>query len=112
MATNLSLNPAANDLDHWRGYFINRVEQELADIAGTPWGFMCACVILEVLIRMTHGRGSGDVQLKEYETFARRWMPGIWSFRYVQQTVTITQHKKGGIIKRREKESPCHRRCI
>lgn len=69
---------------------------------------MCACVILEVLVRMVNGRGAGDIQLKEYEKFARRWLPTYWSFVYRQKTVTITQHKKGGVIikKRRRKSLP------
>ena len=61
------------DLAYWKQYFLDRVD-ELRAIAGTPFGFTGACILVEVLTRLTRGTGKWKSGRKEYEQFDVDWL--------------------------------------
>lgn len=40
----------------------------------TPWGFICACILIELLARMVNGIGRGKLTRQQYEAFVVEWM--------------------------------------
>ncbi|MDX2105033.1 MAG: hypothetical protein SFY67_01400 [Candidatus Melainabacteria bacterium] len=68
----------SRDLANWKKYFIDRVD-ELRAIAGTPFGFAGACILIEVLSRLTRGTGKGKSGRLDYEQFVCDWMPKKYS---------------------------------
>lgn len=76
-----------SDFVYWKQYFIDRVD-ELRAIAGTPFGFAGACVLIEVLSRLTRGTGKGKSGRKDYEQFVSDWLPKKYSdFKYAKRVI-------------------------
>lgn len=76
-----------SDLGNWKQYFIARVD-ELRAIAGTPFGFVGACVLIEVLSRLTRGTGKGKSGRIDYEQFVSDWLPKKYSdFKYAKRVI-------------------------
>lgn len=40
----------------------------------TPWGFICACILIELLARMVNGIGRGKLTRQQFEAFVVEWM--------------------------------------
>lgn len=77
----------SSDLGNWKQYFIDRVD-ELRAIAGTPFGFVGACVLIEVLSRLTRGTGKGKSGRIDYEQFVSDWLPKKYSdFKYAKRVI-------------------------
>lgn len=105
---NRKLVPSAENLDYWKAYFQDRVG-ELEPINGTVWGFVCACILLEVLTKLVNGKGTEKITRAEYERFIQDWLPATYStFRYAKRV----RIKTGGKTTVRDKSLPTQMYCI
>lgn len=61
----------------------------------TPWGFICACILIELLARMVNGIGRGKLTRQQYEAFVVEWMDAYGPqaehpFKYNSTVVRLT----------------------
>ncbi len=61
----------------------------------TPWGFICACILIELLARMVNGIGRGKLTRQQYEAFVVEWMDDYGPqaehpFKYNSMVVRLT----------------------
>jgi hypothetical protein len=61
------------DLSYWKSYLHARVA-EIEPLMATPWGFICACILIELLARMVNGIGRGKLTRQQFEAFVLEWM--------------------------------------
>lgn len=61
------------DLLYWKSYLHARLD-EIEPLMTTPWGFICACILIELLARMVNGIGRGKLTRQQYEAFVVEWM--------------------------------------
>ncbi|CAN5442529.1 hypothetical protein BH11CYA1_BH11CYA1_10510 [soil metagenome] len=64
---------APMDLLYWKSYLQDRVA-EIEPLMTTPWGFICACILIELLARMVNGIGRGKLTRQQFEAFVVEWM--------------------------------------
>lgn len=61
------------DLSYWKSYLHARVA-EIEPLMTTPWGFISASILIELLARMVNGIGRGKLSRQQFEAFVREWM--------------------------------------
>lgn len=61
------------DLLYWKSYLHARVA-EIEPLMTTPWGFISASIVIELLARMVNGIGRGKLTRQQFEAFVLGWM--------------------------------------
>ncbi len=82
------------DLSYWKSYLHARLD-EIEPLMNTPWGFICACILIELLARMVNGIGRGKLTRQQFEAFVVEWMDDYGPqaehpFKYNSQVVRLT----------------------
>ena len=82
------------DLLYWKSYLHARLD-EIEPLMTTPWGFICACILIELLARMVNGIGRGKLTRQQFEAFVVEWMDDYGSqsehpFKYNSTVIRLT----------------------
>lgn len=82
------------DLLYWKNYLHARLK-EIEPLMTTPWGFICACILIELLARMVNGIGRGKLTRQQFEAFVVEWMDDYGSqsehpFKYNSTVIRLT----------------------
>jgi len=81
----------------------------------TPWGFISASILIEILARMVNGIGRGKLTRQQFETFVIEWMDDCGPnadrpFKFKSQVVRLTNNAEAG--KPEEKSLATQMYCI
>lgn len=102
------------DLSYWKSYLHARVG-EIEPLMTTPWGFISASILIELLARMVNGIGRGKLTRQQFEAFVLEWMDDYgpnadYPFKFNSQVVRLTNNSEAG--KPEEKSLATQMYCI